>query len=243
MSENNYLGKGVDLDANVQLSTESIKGVFRTTNPNYKNSDKSLSFSFEADETDQLKNFGYKSNNTGFSVSTDFEYRDDLFLGLGTSSYYEKIETDSTASTRQKKQEGDYWDTFLNINLNYDKRNQKFKTSDGFFSNYYVKVPAISTNYSLTTGYNYKFFSELYENNISTVGFSISAASSLTNKDVKLSERLYIPSRKLRGFVRGKVGPKDGDDFIGGNYVSTLNFSSTLPQILSNLQTVDIIFF
>ena len=35
----------------------------------------------EADETDQLKNFGYKSNKTGFSVSADFEYRDDLFLG------------------------------------------------------------------------------------------------------------------------------------------------------------------
>ena len=39
------------------------------------------------------------------------------FLGLGSSSYYEKIETDTTASARQKKQEGDYWDTFLNIDL------------------------------------------------------------------------------------------------------------------------------
>ena len=73
----------------------------------------------------------------------------------------------------------------------------------------------------------------MYENNISTVGFSISAASSLTNKDVKLSERLYIPSKNLRCFVRGKVGPKDGDDFVGGNFVSTLNFSSTLPQIIA----------
>ncbi len=243
VSENNYLGKGIDLDANVQVSTERIKGTFRTTNPNYKNSDKSLSLAFEADETDQLKNFGYKSNKTGFSVSTDFEYRDDLYLGIGSSSFYEKIETDSTASTRQKKQEGDYWDTFLNVDLNYDKRNQKFKTSDGFYSNYSVKVPLISTNYSLTTGYNYKVFSELYENNISTLGFSIKAASSLTNKDVKLSERLYVPSSKLRGFARGKVGPKDGDDFVGGNYVSTINLSSTLPQVLSNLQTVDISIF
>ena len=243
VSENNYLGKGVDLDANVQLTEESIKGIFRTTNPNYKNSDKSLSISFEADEIDRLTNFGYKSNKTGFSVGTKFEYRDDLFLGLGSSSYYEKIETDSTASARQKSQEGDYWDTFLNIDLNYDKRNQRFKATDGFLSNYFVKMPIISTNYSMVTGYDYKLFSELYENNISTVGFSITAASSLNNKDVKLSERLYIPSRKLRGFVRGKVGPKDGDDFVGGNYVSTVNISSTLPHILSNLQTVDFSIF
>ena len=111
-----------------------------------------------------------------------------------------------------------------------------------FFSNYFVKMPVISTNYSMVTGYDYKLFSELYENNISTIGFSITAASSLNNKDVKLSERLYIPSRKLRGFVRGKVGPKDGDDYVGGNYVSTVNIS-TLPHILSNLQTVDFSIF
>ena len=78
------MGKGIDLDANVQLTEESIKGIFRTTNPNYKNSDKSLSISFEADEIDRLTNFGYKSNKTGFSVGTKFEYRDDLFLGLGS---------------------------------------------------------------------------------------------------------------------------------------------------------------
>ena len=240
VSENNYLGRGIDLDANVQLTEESIKGVFRTTNPNYKNSDKSLSISFEADEIDQLTNFGYKSNKTGFSLGTKFEYRDDLFLGLGSSSYYEKIETDTTASARQKKQEGDYWDTFLNIDLNYDKRNQKFKANDGFLSKYYVKMPVISTNYSLTTGYDYKLFSELYENNISTLGFSLTAASSLNNKDVKLSERLSIPSKKLRGFVRGKVGPKDGSDYIGGNYYVIMNLSSTLPQVLPNSQNIDV---
>ena len=43
--------------------------------------------------------------------------------------------------------------------------------------------------------------------------------------------------------MSGKVGPKDGDDFVGGNYISTINMSTTLPQILSNLQTVDFSLF
>ena len=60
---------------------------------------------------------------------------------------------------------------------------------------------------------------------------------------LKLSERLFIPSKKLRGFERGKVGPKDGNDFIGGNYVAALNFSSLLPQILENSQNIDFLFF
>ena len=243
ISENNYLGKGIDLDTNLELSPQRVKGSFRTTNPNYKNTNNSLSFSVEADEIDQLSNFGYKSNKTGFSIGTRFEYFDDLFLSLSTSSYYETIETDSTASARQKKQEGDYLDSFINVDFFHDNRNQKFKTTEGYFSNYFVNLPVLSSNYSLTSGYNYKFYSELYENNVSTIGFSVKGAGSLTDKDIKLSERLYIPSNKLRGFVRGKVGPKDGDDYIGGNYFTSLNISSTLPQILSNLQTVDFLVF
>ena len=47
--------------------------------------------------------FSYKSK-------VPIEYLDDFFVGIGTSGYYESNETDSSASTRQKKQEGNYWD-------------------------------------------------------------------------------------------------------------------------------------
>ena len=65
----------------------------------------------------------------------------------------------------------------------------------------------------------------------------------MTGDDVKLSERITIPSRRLRGFERGKVGPKDGNDYIGGNFVSAANFSSSLPQIFENSQTTDFSLF
>ena len=52
-----------------------------------------------------------------------------------------------------------------------------------------------------------------------------------------------MPSNRLRGFERGKIGPKDGNDFIGGNYVASLNFSSDVPKILANSQTTDLIVF
>ena len=39
------------------------------------------------------------------------------------------------------------------------------------------------------------------------------------------------------------MGPKDGNDFIGGNFVSSLNFSSTIPQILENVETTDFLVF
>jgi outer membrane protein insertion porin family len=58
-----------------------------------------------------------------------------------------------------------------------------------------------------------------------------------------LSERLFIPSKKLRGFERGKVGPLDGNTYIGGNYLTSVNFTSTLPYLLKDAENVNLLFF
>ena len=168
---------------------------------------------------------------------------DDLNLVLSTKNTIEKISVDSTASTRQKTQEGNYFDSFLGLDLNYDKRNQKFQTTSGFFSNYGVDLPILSETNTLMNSYNYKIFKELYDNNVSTFSVLLQSSNSISGDDIKLSERLYVPGTRLRGFESGKVGPKDGSDFIGGNYVSSINATTTVPMFLENLQTVDIVLF
>ena len=241
--ENNYLGKGITVESNLSVSDESLKGLFSVTNPNFKNTDKSVYFSAEAIETDRLTAFGYKTNKTGFSLGTNFELLNDFKFGLGNSNFYEKIETDSTASARQRSQEGNYWDSFLNLQFDFDTRNQKFQTSEGFRSQYFLDLPVVSETATLSNTYLYKYFTELYENNISSLSFFVRSSVSLTDEDIKLSERIILPSNRLRGFERGKVGPKDGDDFVGGNYAAAINFSSTIPQIFENAENVDFLFF
>ena len=241
--ENNYLGKGIGLNTEAEINEESIKGSISLINPNYKNSDKSAFMSIKANETDRLKDFGYKSNVLGFSLGTNFDYKDDLRLGFEYENLFENMETDSTASILQQRQKGNYYDNFLILDFDYDKRNRRFQTNDGFRSNYDIKVPLISKTNTFTQNYNFKTFHEFYENNITTFSYSISAATSLSGDNVKLSERLYIPSKKLRGFERGKVGPKDGNSFIGGNYSGSFNFTTTLPLILDDVQDFDGLFF
>ena len=239
VKENNYLGKGLSVDANATVTSESFKGLFRINNPNYNNSDKSLFTSLEALEIDRLKKNGYKTNKTGFEIGTKFEYFDDFYLAFSTRSFFEDIETDSTASARQQTQKGNYWDTFLKFTADVDKRNQKFKTDDGFRSSYSLDLPMISDTYTLSNTYNYKYYTSLYDNNISSFSLFLQSANSISDKDIKLSERLFLPSSKLRGFESGKIGPKDGDDFIGGNFATALNFNTTLPVIFENVQNLD----
>ena len=241
--ENNYLGKGVLLDTNANITSDSIKGRFLVENPNYKNSDKSINLSIEASELDRLAGQGYKSNKTGLSAGTKFEYYDDLFLGISIENFAEKISVNDNASSLQKKNSGNYFDSFLGINFNYDKRNQKFATTEGFISNYTLSLPIYSETGTLYNSYNFKVFSELYENHTSTASLLLRSSFSINNEDIKLSERLFIPGNRLRGFERGKVGPKDGSDFIGGNYLTAFNLTTSIPKLFENSQTIDFVAF
>ena len=132
---------------------------------------------------------------------------------------------------------------FLNLDFDYDKRNQKFQTTNGYRSIYNLDIPLISDTNTLTNSYDFRKYTEMFENNRTSISFSIKSAFSVTGEDVKLSERLLVPSSKLRGFEYGKVGPKDGTDFIGGNYVTSFNVQSTLPFLFENAQNLDMFYF
>ena len=243
VQENNFLGRGLQFGTDITLSQESVKGQISLNDPNYNGTNRSLNFSAESQTTDRLKNFGYKSNKTGFSIGSGFEYYEDVFLNIGTSSYFEDLETDSTASATMKKQNGSYFDTFFNYTVAYDKRDQIFKPNDGFISRFTQNVPLISKNYTLTNSYDVRFYDKFFNENIASYSFFASATNALSGKDVKLSERLFLRENRLRGFETGKIGPMDGGDFIGGNYTMAFNVNTTLPQILPSLQNTNFSLF
>jgi outer membrane protein insertion porin family len=243
VNENNYLGRGIGVSSDFTLSEDSIKGSLMLSNPNFNDTDKSVYAGIEIIEIDRLKNFGYKTNKNGFLYGTGFELFDDLKFGIGNSFYLEKIDTDSTASTLQRKQEGNYLDSFINLSFDYDKRNQKFRPNDGFRSFYKLNLPFISDTNTLSNSFTYTYYTDMYKDNVTSFSFHANASHSITGDDIKLSERNFISSNKLRGFEAGRIGPKDGDDYIGGNYASSFNISSTLPKVFIENQNMDFLIF
>ncbi len=238
VKENNFLGKGTKLDANIALTEESLKGQLFVINQNYNNSDRDLIFNLQASETDRLNDFGYKTNNTGVSIGTNFEYLDDLYFAPSLKLNNQSIETSDTASSLLQKQEGSYVDVYGNYSLTYDKRNQRYEPSDGFISSFTQNIPlTINETQTIINGYEISNYHQYLENKVLKISFFGRAANSLGDDDVRISERLYVPSSRLRGFQRGKVGPIDSGDFIGGNYVTTINMSAELP-VLDSLDTV-----
>ncbi len=244
ISENNFNGKGINLSTNIELGTDSIRGSIFYTNPNFAYSDRSLTSSLQSSVTDKLSDSGYKTTLNQVSLGTKYEQFDDLFFSPSLSIADEVLKTTSTASAAYKKQAGSYFDTIFDYGLTYDKRNFKYQPTDGYISNWSQALPIVSNNSSITNLYSITGYNELVENMVVSTGIFLKSVHSLdNNKDVRVSKRLYVPAKRLRGFEAGKVGPKDGEDFVGGNYVATLNTSTTLPYILETMENVDLKLF
>ena len=240
VKENNFNGKGIKLATNLAISDDSIRGLFDYTHPNFAYTDRALSTSLESTATDKLTEFGYKSTLNKISLGTKYEQYDDLFFSPAISISDESLETTSDASAAYRKQEGSYFDTTFAYGLTLDKRNQKFQTTDGYRSSWFQELPLISNTASILNSYSFTAFGEPVDDMVISSGFLVRAVNSLSNDDVRVSKRLYAPSKRLRGFQTGAVGPKDGNDYVGGNYLATINTSSTVPFVLQTLESVDL---
>ena len=239
VKENNYLGKGIKLNSSLQLGANSVKGLLSITNPNFNYSDRSLTTTLQNTTTDTLSINGYKTTQTGLAFSTNFEQYKDFYISPELSTYIEKVETNSTATTSLKNQKGNFFDTNFNYALNYDKRNSSYQPSEGFRSIFRQELPLITEDSTIKNSYEFDTHHEFVEEMVGNLKFFVSAVNSLSDKDVRISKRLFMPGKRLRGFETGKVGPKDGVDFVGGNYISGVNLSTSLPRVLATQENLD----
>ena len=242
IQEKNYLGKGIKLKTNILFSEDQIKGKFQVENPNFKNTDRSLNTVIESTSSDFLATGGFKTSRTGFGIGTGFEQYTDLFVNFDISAYYEKLETSSSASAYKRKQEGDYLENLLSYGLTLNKLDQNFQPTDGYRINFKQVLPIYSDDLSIDNTINLSKYHSVSDNLIFSGKLFFKSVNSIDD-DVRVSRRVYIPSSKLRGFESGKIGPKDGDEYVGGNFGSALNLNSTLPNAFSGYENIDLSLF
>ena len=243
VAENNFLGKAVKLKSSLRVSDDTVRGNFLVNNPNFNYSGRSLITNIESSKTDKLNVSGYETTKNGVSIGTAFEEYENLYIRPDLSMSSEKINTNSTASSTLKKQEGNFFTSKFDYSIDYDLRDKTYQTTEGTRQIFSQSLPLISDDDALKNSYGVTKWHKFYNDMISDVTFRIQAINSLTGKDVKISNRLNISSNKLRGFEAGKIGPKDGVDYIGGNYAMSANFNTTLPMLLPSFENIDFKYF
>jgi len=245
ITEKNFLGKGINLNTNFEITEDSLKGKFVYSKPNFNYTDNTLFTSVLATTTDNLDDFGYKVSETGFTLGTRFEQYENLFFNPEISLILEDLETNASASAALKKQEGSYNDFYFNYGLSYDLRDSAYRPTSGHRTYFYQTLPIVSDNNEISNTFTATKYKTLNETSgiVGKASFYVSSVHSISDDDVRISKRVQVPYSRLRGFEKGKVGPVDNNDFIGGNYVSALNLSTNLPGLFPTVENMDFSYF
>ena len=240
VSENNWLGRGVGLTTSVDVSKETFTGSLSIINPNYNFSGNSVGISVENTSNDKTKTSGYKNNILSGTLGTKFEQYKNVYLAPALTYSYDDLKVDSTASKALQKQKGTFSDLSFDYKVSLDKRNRAYGTTEGYISTFNQAFPIYADSPYIRNSYNFSKYKALTPDLIGNFKFYTAAINGLSDKDVRINKRMNLSSSRLRGFEPGKIGPKDGDDYVGGNYTMASNFEINLPNILPESTKTDI---
>ena len=241
VKENNWLGKGVKLETSLNVSEHKISGDILVVNPNYNFTGNEVMAGFDVSSTDRSTTSGFQSSRTGFQLGTGFEQYQNVFISPSLTVAVEDIEVDSSASTAVKNMEGNFFNSDFAYAITLDKRNQRFKPTQGHKVSFTQSLPLIQDSSSIMNGFDISKYKDFSEDVIGNFKFYTRAINGVDD-DVRLTERLYLPRNRLRGFNTYKVGPKDGSDYIGGNYTTALSAEAQLPNLLPESYRTDFSF-
>ena len=241
IKENNWSGKGTTLGFDLEVDQESLSGTFNYSDPNYNFLGNSIVYSLSSEKNDKPDQ-GYENSIISAGVGTSFEQYKDVRTSLGLNASYDDLRSQSNASDAIKKQSGKYNDITLNYGFSQDKRNRSFMPTSGSIISFNQSLPLYADKPALGNVLSSSIYKTLSEDVVGAGKFYIASINGLDD-DVRLSNRTSLSSKRLRGFERGKVGPMDGTDHIGGNYAAALNLEANLPNLLPDDSNIDVAAF
>ena len=242
VSENNWLGKGKKVSTFVNLNKTTFQGGFTLTDPNYDFSGNSLSYGLTTTTNDKPES-GFKNKIYSSSVGVGFEQYRNIYISPGLTLSYDDLKVEGTASESLKKQAGEFTDLAGSYSISLDKRDRTFKPTNGYLSSFTQQLPIYSDAPNVKNSYSYSLYNQFNPDLIGSFKFYAANIMGIQDEDVRLSKRINIPSSRLRGFEYGKVGPKDGRDYVGGNNALAVNFEGALPNLLPESTKTDVSVF
>ena len=242
ISENNWLGEGKKVDFSIEVDAESIGGILRFNNPNYNFLGNSLNY-YVSSESNDKPDQGYENTTISSGVSTSFEQYNNIFTTLGVNATFDDLRTDSSASSSLAKQSGEFSELAGSYGFKYDGRDRTFMPTKGSILGFEQTLPIYADKGYISNTLTLSNYRTLSEDIIGAGKFYLSAINGINDEDVRISKRKNLSTRRLRGFEKGKVGPIDGTDHIGGNYVAAANFEANLPNLLPESTKTDITAF
>ncbi|CAN0420684.1 unnamed protein product, partial [Discosporangium mesarthrocarpum] len=229
--------RGQDLRLGVQIGERRQQIDLSFTEPYFL--DKNLSAGFDVFRTirDLQDESSFDRETLGFALRTGYRITEPLTQSWRYTLREDKI-TDiaSDASLAFREQEGEFITSSIGQTLLYDKRDDRFNPTEGYFVELENIVAGLGgdSNYlrnELSGGTFHQIFDRWVVNLEGGAGYILGLGD-----DIRIIDRFFLGGKTLRGFEDSGVGPRDlaTGDAVGGNWFYRATVGLTFPLGLPN---------
>ena len=232
-SERNFMGRGQSLTAQVSIGGDTANYVIDFTEPAFLGRDVQFGFRTSYQETD--------TNNTNLYDTTFGDLRPSLSFPVSENGrlalYYNLVYGEMD----------DYIGAFPNgILANETDVGGRFSSALGYEYTYDTRRTGLNPNAGVLLSFGQEFAGLGGDVEFIRTSARILGQTKVLNEEVTLRASLEggaleyggndttraidrYNSKIMRGFEPGGIGPKEGDEFLGGNYYAVAKFEAEFP--------------
>ena len=218
LKENNFLGKGQKVNFTTSFSNTRNTYDISLTEPYFNDKQLSLTSRLYSNFYDP-NNVNYETEDFGLAFSTLFPIATDRTVEVRYSLFNSKTKADSNATLYERLLSGTDTISIAGYSLIYDRRNSRYKPTRGFnfILNQDLAGLGGTSNY-IKNKFQFNSYKRLSDRFIGAFKIEAGNINGYDDKYAPISSNYKLGGKRLRGFKYGKVGPKTGNSFTGGQY-------------------------
>tara|TARA_Y100000816_G_scaffold262964_1_gene220992 strand:- start:46 stop:2307 length:2262 start_codon:yes stop_codon:yes gene_type:complete len=237
LKETNFLGKGQKLNFTSSFSSTRNTYDIAYTEPYFNNKQLALTGSIYSNFTDPTS-VNYETEDLGLGLKAQFPIGPNTLFETRYSLFTTKVKADSNATAYERLLAGTDTSSTVGYSINYDRRNSRYKPSSGFNFEIDQELAGVGgTSYYVKNRFSYGTYKRLSDRLIGAFKFQAGNSNGYNGKYAPLSSNYKLGGKRLRGFKSGKIGPRTGGSYTGGQY---FYLTSLETNIDFNLDAFDI---
>ncbi len=218
LKENNFLGKGQKVIFDTSFSNTRNSYDISITEPYFNNNPLSITSNLYSNFSDPA-NVNYETEDIGFGLSSSFPLSTDRYLEIRYSLFTSKIKADSNATAYENALAGTDTVSSVGYTLSFDRRNSRYKPSNGFNFKISQDLAGLGgDSHYYRNNFEFNYYKRLSDRFIGAYKLQGGNINGYNDKYSPLSSNFKLGGKKLRGFKSGKIGPKLGNSYTGGQY-------------------------
>ena len=218
LKETNFLGKGQKVNFSSSFADTRTTYDISITEPYFNNKQLSLTAELYSNFSDPAS-VNYETEDLGLGFSARFPLSSDKSIETRYSLFTAKVKADSNATAYERLLAGTDTNSQAGYSFFFDKRDSRYKPTRGFSFTFHQDIAGLGgTTYFIKNKLEYNTYKRLSDLFIGAFKFQAGNSNGYNDKYAPLSSNYKLGGKNLRGFKSGKIGPKTGNSYTGGQY-------------------------